>query len=174
MRPGLRLLGCALLMAGCSSPATGERIPPTMTIAEIMANIVMPAADVLWGATAVYMTEEGEDDRSPETSADWQKVEDARMLLAEASEALLDTSRPVDVPGVAIEHPAEELSPEQVAALIEAQPELWASLARAMAETAGQAKQAIADQDVDALLEIGGTLYENCDGCHRQFWYPKP
>ena len=165
-------LACALLCTAAGAFAA-EPIPATMPMAEIMEKIVMPAADVLWGATAVVMTEHGEEDRSPKNDAEWQKVEDARLRLAEAAEALLDTSRPVDVAGAVVEHPEENLTPEQIAALIREQSDDWMKQVQAFAASVEKSKQSIADHDVDVLLEDGGLLYESCDSCHKQFWYPK-
>jgi hypothetical protein len=32
--------------------------------------------------------------------------------------------------------------------------------------------QAIDRRDLDAMLELGGTLDEVCESCHITFWYP--
>ena len=96
--PRLVLGTCAVLLAAAAR-ATGtgvaaESIPPDTTIADIMAKIVMPTADVVWGSTADYIIEHDGDDGSPQADAEWQAMEDARIRLREALGAVRATDRP--------------------------------------------------------------------------------
>ena len=148
-----------------------EPIPDTATVAGIMKTIIAPAADVLWAASADTMTDEGEYAVALDAGA-WRTIDQSRAELAAASEALLLPGRPVDAPGAMAEFPDQELNPGEIAALIEKQPALWAGMVGAMSASVAQAQQAIAGQDVDALTDAGGAMYETCDACHKQFWYP--
>jgi len=152
---------------------TESPIPPTATVAEIMENKIMLAANVLWGATAVYITEQGEDDRSPKNDEEWLQVDKARIVLEEAIKALLVPGRHVDVAGAVSEYPEEELNPDQIEAMIRNEPEVWAAMLHALDDTVQQAKKAIEEHDVPALTEIGGAIDDACESCHLHFWYPE-
>jgi hypothetical protein len=159
-------------VAEAGKPASPFPFRPRATIAEIMDGIVDPAADVLWDATAVYITEEGIDDHSPKNDDEWHKVEHAGITLAEATNLLLVPGRRVDAPGAVSEAPGQELNPDDIAKLIEAEPEVWAGFAHALDDVVQEAQQAVERRDVEALTEIGGTLDEVCESCHQHFWYP--
>jgi hypothetical protein len=147
-------------------------VPSNATITEIMDGIVRPAADVLWGATAVYVTEQGEDDRSPKNDEEWNTVDQSRIAMEKAITALLEPGRKVDVAGAPVSS-NENLNPAEIEALIQREPEVWAAKVNALGETMQQAKTAIAARDVEALSEVGGYIDNACEGCHQHFWYPE-
>jgi len=149
-----------------------DPIPPDATITEIMDGIIRPATDVLWGATAVYVTEQGEDDRSPKNDEEWNVVDQSRIAMEKAVAAIVEPGRKVDVPGAPVSS-NEDLNPAEIEALIQREPEVWAAKAHALGETMQQAKAAIAARDVEALSEVGGYIDEACEGCHQHFWYPE-
>jgi hypothetical protein len=169
----LIIVAAILLVPNYSSAAKDSPIPSTLSIKAIMKGNVMPAAEVIWDATAVYVTQEGEDDRSPKNDEDWRKVDLSRIALEDAIKALLVSGRIVDEPGTVSEHPEEELSPYQIEAMIKREPDIWVAMVGALDDTVQQAKKAIEDRDVEALTEIGGAIDEACENCHMHFWYPE-
>jgi len=170
------LLACSTVETDSSAPAIAaveeSSLPATATVGEIMRDIVRPAADVLWGATAVYVTMEGEDDRSPKNDEEWQTVDQSRIAMEEAIEALLVPDRKVDVDD-AVPYAAEDLKPEEIEALIKREPDIWVAMVHALGDTMQQTQKAIEDQDVEALTEIGADIDDACESCHAHFWYPE-
>ena len=164
-------LALLLLPAWCWA-GSANPITDTTTIHDIMHFHVMPEAQVLWDATALYITIEGEDDRSPKNDAEWKTVDQSRIALEETLKALLVPGRVADIPEAGEVIPEGDLKPDEIQALIKNQPEAWAARVHALEGTLQQAKKAIADQDVEALREIGGAIDDNCEACHKHFWYP--
>ena len=163
-----------LLLPTSGSADRVNPIPDTASIHDIMHHHVMPAADVLWGATAIYITIKGEDDRSPKNDEEWNTVDQSRIAMEHAIEALLVPGRAVDEPGAAAEYPEAELDPNEIQELIAREPEVWVAMIHALDGTIQEAKQAIKDRNVDSLRDIGGAIDDACEACHKHFWYPKP
>ena len=164
-------LALLLLSASCWADPV-EPITDKTTIHDIMHYHVMPQVQVLWDATAVYITMEGEDARYPKNDAEWSAVDQSRIALEETLKTLLVPGRVADIPEAGEVTPEGDLKPDEIQALIKSQPEAWAAMIHALERTLQQAKKAIADQDVEALREIGGTIDANCEACHKHFWYP--
>ena len=166
-------LTLALLFSpACCWAAPADPITDTTPIHDIMHFHVMPEAQVLWDATALYITIEGERNLYPKNDAEWNAVEQSRIALEETLKALLVPGRVADIPEAGEVIPEGDLKPDEIQALIKNQPEAWAAMVHALEGTLQQAKKAIADQDVEALREIGGAIDDNCEACHKHFWYP--
>ncbi len=169
----LRTFAALVLLAPACVFADQDRpAPTTATIVEIMNGMVMPAANILWKATAVHATEDGIVDYSPKNDEEWHKVQQARIEMSKAIDLLLIPGRRVGVPG-AVEFAEQDLTPDQIEALIKREPDQWMELARALEETMQQAKTAIENHDVEALRDIGAAIDDACEGCHLHFWYPE-
>ena len=173
MKVMIQLLVSVVLLAPVSGMAQGESpIPPEATVKQIMNDFVRPAADVLWGATAVYITEAGEDDRSPKNDEEWEAVDQSRIAMEHAIEALLVPGRKVDAADAPVTS-AEDLNPAEIEALIGKEPDIWAEKLQALGESMKHSQKAIEDQDVESLTEIGGEIDDACESCHQHFWYPE-
>jgi len=162
-----------LLLPTCCWAGAVDPITDTTPIHDIMHYHVMPEAQVLWDATAVYITIKGEDDRYPRNDAEWNAVEQSRIALGVALKALLVPGRVADIPEVGEVIPEGELTPDEIQALIKNEPEAWVAMVHVLDGTLQQAKKAIADRDIEALREIGGAIDDGCEACHKHFWYPK-
>jgi hypothetical protein len=177
---GSVLLAAAILDAGISgtglvskaNAAYAEPYQMDATIMEIMASIVMPAADVLWNSVVAYATTDGLVEEVPETDEDWEKLRWSAVNLAEATNLIVMPGRMVDHPGVVSDAPGVELGPEQIQALIKDNRAAWNAHAQVLYNTALQTIRIIDERDVDGLSEIGGAIDEACESCHTQFWYP--
>jgi hypothetical protein len=167
-----KLAVSALLLPALCFAEVANPIPAAATIREIMNDVVRPSADVLWGATAVYITEEGEDDRSPTNDEEWLTVDESRIAMERAIVALSVPGRLVDAPDAPASD-EDDLKPAEIEALIRQEPEVWAVKLRALGESMVHSKKAIEDQDVEALTEIGAEIDEACESCHQHFWYPE-
>lgn len=141
------------------------------TIREIMESMMMPSADAVWDSVAYIATAQVIIDAKPETEEDWQKLRWSAVTMAEASNALLIPGRRVDQPGVVADSP-EELDPDTIQAMIDNDRQAWVTYANAMHAVAMEIIRVIDARDVDGVSEVGGTIYDACEGCHLQFWYP--
>jgi cytochrome c556 len=157
-----------LLAAGAKLDAqsSGDFLPQ-FTIAELMDSIVMPSADVVWGAI-VY---EGDTVTGPKTDEDWQKVRWSAVELAESANLLMVPGRAANLPGAVAGE--GELAPEEIVKRIDEQRASWVAFAHVLHEAAMESVRAIDAKDPEAVSNAGGTIDAACESCHRAFWYPE-
>jgi hypothetical protein len=146
-----------------------------MTIQEIMASQVDPAADLLWASVSTVITAAGAQEKRPRTAAQWLIVRHSAVSLIKASNLLLTGRRRVsqngrstddaDVPGIE--------SPQAMQRAIDADPAAFGQAAIALRAAGIKALRAIEARDPDALTEAGGDLDEACEACHVRYWYPR-
>lgn len=146
---------------------------PDITVAEIMESMVMPAAQALWDAVGVDVTEQGEIDKKPETDEQWAALRAAAIELAEATNSLTVPGRHAAPPGTPADDSGAELSPEKIDALLVEQRPAWVAHAQVLHVAAMEALAAVDARNTDAITEVGGTIDEACESCHLQFWYPE-
>ena len=146
---------------------------PDVSIAEIMESIVMPAAQALWDAVGVDVTENGEIERKPETEEQWAELRAAAVTLLESTNSLTVPGRHAAPPGAKSENPEAELTPEKIDTLLKGQRPAWVAHAQVLHAAALQALEAVDARNLDAITEAGGTIDEACESCHLQFWYPE-
>lgn len=142
------------------------------SIEEIMESIVMPAAQAVWDAVAVNVTEKGIIETKPQTDEDWEKLRWQAVTLVEATNLLIVPGRRAAHPGAKSENPGAELEPAQIQALLDKQRPSFVAHAHVLHEAAMQALRAIDARNIDGISEAGGTIDEACESCHLQFWYP--
>ena len=142
------------------------------SIEEIMESIVMPAAQAVWDAVAVYVTEKGVIETKPQTDEEWEKLRWQAVTLVEATNLLIVPGRRAAHPGAKSENPGAELEPAQIQALLDKQRPSFVAHAHVLHEAAMQALRAIDARNIDGISEAGGTIDEACESCHLQFWYP--
>lgn len=141
-----------------------------ITVAELMEAVVMPSADVVWGAVLFDSSENGDELVGPENDEGWQKVRWSAITLAESANSLMIPSRHAAPAGeVAGEG---ELAPAEIDALIEKNRAAWVAYARTLHAVAMQTVAAVDAHDADQIFELGGAIDTACESCHLQFWYP--
>jgi cytochrome c556 len=139
-----------------------------------MDSIVMPAAQALWDAVAVDVTENGTIENAPQTDEEWTALRATAVTLAEATNALIVPGRHAAPPGTASADPdADELAPEKIDALLAKERPAWIAHAHVLHEAAMEALRAVDARSIDGISEAGGTIDAACEGCHLQFWYPE-
>ncbi|HEX6994319.1 MAG TPA: hypothetical protein VF339_09255 [Gammaproteobacteria bacterium] len=149
-----------------SHAQSGDEYQPTATLVEVMSEMVMPFAQVVWDAVVYDETIHG-----PDTDEGWQHARDAAVALAETANVLIIPGRPIAGPDkVAAEG---ELSPQAMEALIAKNRGAWVGHARSLHAVAQQAIDAIDARDAEKLSDVAGALDAVCEGCHMQFWYPE-
>ena len=147
-------------------------VQPTATIQELMLQLIDPSADAIWDAVGIVVTAEGEEEKRPATEEEWLRLRGHALRLVEASKLLSAPGRAVAAPGVRSENPGIELHPEDTQSLIDADPEAWSAMARALQHESVKMLQAIDRRDADGLFDNGETLDMACEACHRRYWYP--
>jgi len=136
-----------------------------------MRSEVDAAADNLWDAVETDVTREGELQRQPHTSDEWQAVRRQAVVLVEASNLLLIEGRPVSAVPFAAEAQGA-LDSEHITQLIANNRAAFDQFAVALRGGAGAMLKAIDAKDPTALVKAGGALDEICESCHLTFWYP--
>jgi len=137
------LVGCSVLFA----VACGAAPPPLRLhadVKQIMAAIVDPAADVVWGAVGTIDTIEGTEQIRPRDEGEWTETAHAAWVVAEAANALMIGNRPKDTGD-------------------------WMTFAQELADNSLKAARAAEAHDADALFTAGGDMYLACTACHAKY-----
>jgi hypothetical protein len=158
-------------LVSLSGAAEAPPFSTDLTISDIMASIVMPAANVLWEAVLPDTDANGKEIlKGPDSEEGWLRVREAAVSMAAATNLLM-------VPGLtakdpALETPPGELNPEAIGQLIRDKSADWYAWNQLMHNTAMQLVTAIDAQDTQAIWDMTATLDGPCTSCHTQFWYP--
>ena len=67
----------------------------------------------------------------------------------------------------------EDLKPEEIQALIDADPAAFRRLAQGLTDAATEALQAADARDVQRLFASGDEIDRACENCHVKYWYPR-
>jgi hypothetical protein len=177
-RAALCLLG-ALILPSCSSkaaPASADAsaLSPAVSIKELMENVIDPIADNVFDAVGADVTAQGIVETRPETDADWARVRQGAVTLAEGSN-LLKIPRRVAPPGDRNNSTgphAPELSPEQIQAKIDQDRALWNTHANELRDKAIKVLEIVNARDANALFQAGSDIDRACENCHLEYWYP--
>ena len=148
------------------------------SIKEIMDGIVDPTADVLFDAVSYDVTAAGVVEKVPKTTEDWVEIRRHALLLAEVTNLLKMPGRRVapEKPTLQRENEPpgpEDLTPEEIQVLIDADPAAFRQLAQGLTDAAIVALQAADAKDVDKLFASGDEIDRACENCHVKYWYPK-
>lgn len=142
------LCASALLVAACAEdPAVtvaGAPYEPVLEMHDLMASVLDPATDVIWGAAGAVITEEGEQDLSPVDEAGWQAVFNAAAVVTEAGNLLMLPGRAEDTGD-------------------------WMEYSAALIATGKKAMAAAKAKDSQAVFDVGGELYLVCVACHQGY-----
>jgi hypothetical protein len=136
--------------AGCrqaTPPPPPAPLAPVVDIKRLMSGMVDPSADIVWQSVAVTIDRAGEHHTRPATNDEWLVVQNHAMIVAESANLLMIAPRAKD--------DGE-----------------WMRMSRAMREAAGKAYEASLKQDPEALLTIGGEIYDACAACHKKYLPP--
>ena len=171
---------CGLTSERCSSkPTTAEALAgagmtPTVSIKELMQNMIDPISDNIFDAVATDVSAKGVVETKPVTDEDWAKVRQGAITLAEGTN-LLKMPRRVAPPGDKNNSGgpnAPELSPEQIQAKIDSDRALWNKHADELRDEAIKVLDIINRKNTDELFDAGSRLDRVCENCHLEYWYP--
>lgn len=147
----------ALAIAGCGkAPAPAAAPPPAQThfvattdMKQLMAWIIDPSADVVWGAVGTVITEQGREEFAPQTDEEWAAIRNAAATVAEAGNLLM-------MPGRAVNQ------------------DDWIEKSRALIDTATVVIRAAEVKDADTLFTAGSDMYLACSACHAGYVFGGP
>lgn len=143
--PPALLLASAITLAGCSKPEAKLPYRLDNDMQTLMAHVLDPAADVVWAASGYVLTEEGEQDLSPKTEAEWEAVETGAATVTEVGNLLM-------MPGRALEDEPD-----------------WFKHTQALSAAGLRVQKAAVAHDKQGVFDGGGQVYEACVACHAQY-----
>jgi len=171
----LTAAGCRRATEAAAPTATDAAMPPFVpdhTIKDLMLNVVDTNADVVWLAVTTTASDKGLVETRPTTDAEWAKVRQGAVTLAEAANLLMIPGRHVARAGEKSETPGVELEPSEMEELINKDRPAFYKHARALYDAAMMAVDAIDKKDADRVFEVGENIDHACEQCHRNYWYP--
>ncbi|WP_288415960.1 hypothetical protein [uncultured Novosphingobium sp.] len=143
------IAAAALLLPGCkqADQPKPEAKPENdkELVHHFMEDQVQPTAMVFWNSVQFISDEKGFRQVKPQNDAEWKRVEDAMLHLQDLS-ATLQT-------------------PEYSAG----RGEEWNGFAQAVSDVAKQAEAATKSRDTKRMFEVGGTLDNVCESCHKAY-----
>lgn len=163
------LMGIAVLVAGCSSPAPApapeSAAPPTQpyaNLAQVMRGIPFPNSNIIFDTQSLdpeALKDQKPGDQGVGASAQYNSVYGGWQAVENAALALQETANLITIPGRMCENgkpvPLGDADYQKaVAGLVEA---------GKVAYKAAQAK------DLDAMLEAGGVVTDACAACHEKY-----
>ena len=148
MRTRIGLAVAAVLMAvSCAgeAPPTGPPFQTDMTVRMLMADLIDPAADLVWDAVGTIIDYSGENHWEPQTEEDWLLVRYGSMSMIEAGNLLMMDTRARDQ-------------------------DQWLRLSEGMMDAGRLMFQAAEAEDADQVFALGETVYDACNKCHMLYW----
>ena len=139
----LLLLPFAAVVTACGPAPTPYK--PVADVKQLMQAVVDPSADVVWQSVATIFTKGHTEERRPRTKEEWDNVRTHAMMLSESGNLLMMPPRAKDGGD-------------------------WMKMAQSLVDTAAVALRAAEAKDADALLNVGGTIDEACETCHKKYW----
>jgi cytochrome c556 len=173
------LCACALVLGACNShapespPAAPVASPyqPTATFQEVMDSVVDPSGDFIWNSVSTVMDVKGVHENQPRTDKEWHEVRRRAILLAESANLLAVPGRRV-ARGEKTAEAGDALDVKAIQRRLDRQHAQLVGFASALRDISLQLVAATDRKDVAAITDLGGTLDEVCESCHKVFWYP--
>jgi hypothetical protein len=141
--PNRRIWLTALVLA----TAACKKSPPieaVATLEEVMHNMVIPNAEVVWSSVGTIYTVGKVEEIQPHNEEEWLAVERSATVLTEAGNLLMMEGRAKDAGR-------------------------WMQRAKALREAGASVHHAARARDAAAVFERGGLLFEACQGCHFEY-----
>jgi hypothetical protein len=121
----------------------------------------------------VTATINGTEEKLPRTEEEWDEVFRAAIALAESPNLLVTPGRRVSAPEQENSSDGpEELTPKQIQAKIEANPDLWLKHVAELQNVGKETMQIVTSKNTKGLFEVGEKIDRVCENCHLEFWYP--
>lgn len=150
-RPRNCIVLIAFLLSACQRavppevPSAAPAVFHNVTdMKQVMNWILEPNADVVWMSAGSIISEEGEQDLSPQTDEQWQAVRNAAATVAASGNILM------------LESYARDRGE-------------WMTKARALIDASAEVIKAAEAKDKETLFTTGGDMYAACTSCHTQY-----
>jgi hypothetical protein len=156
------------------APALLGEMTPVVSVKELMHDMIDPASDLVFDAVSVQVTKQGAVEHAPKTDDDWEKLRVGAVTMAEGV-YLLKVPRPFAPAGDDNDSSgpdAEELSPAQIAAKVQADPVQWNARIEALRNVGLEVLDIVKTRKVDQLWDASDNLDAACENCHVNYWYP--
>jgi hypothetical protein len=147
-------LVAGLCLAACTPPEPEAKVEfhMTLSVQELMAHVIDPAAQGVWSRAGWFIDESGESSLFPAIEAEWAAAENAAAMVVEGGNMLL-------LPG-------------RVRVLPEGDNGDWTTFAGILSQRALAVKAATEARDTQAMFDTGGELYQACVACHEKYYAP--
>jgi hypothetical protein len=122
-------------------------MPPfdtTVSMKDLMANVIDPTADGIWDSVGTIYTKEGVFEKAPATDEEWLDVKSAAITLVEVGNLLM-------LPGRSGGN-AE-----------------WVKLSQELITQSHRAIKAAEAKDKQGVFDTGADIYQACVNCHKRF-----
>lgn len=122
-------------------------MPPfdtTISVKDLMANVIDPTADGVWEVVGTVYTKEGAFEKAPATDDEWNDVKAKAITLVEVGNLLM--------------LPARSGGSDE-----------WVKRAQELIAQSKRAITAAEKHDKEGLFNTGADIYETCVNCHKQF-----
>jgi hypothetical protein len=145
----------------------------TATFQELMDAEMDAPSEKIWTAVSIVNDASGTHQRTPSTPDEWQELRRQSIRLAETSNLLMIPGRPVAAANVKTTIKSQEaLDVAAIKKRLAANPAALAAFAQSARIVALQLVEAVDRRDVQKFSDLGSTLDEVCEACHKTFWYP--
>lgn len=122
-------------------------MPPfdtSVSVKDLMANVMDPTADVVWESVGTIYTKEGKFEKAPQTDEEWLDVKSGAITLVETGNLLMLPSR-------------------------SGGNDEWIKHAQNLIAQSKLAIKAAEEHNTEGLFNAGADIYEACVNCHKQF-----
>ena len=163
------LMGMALFVAGCSTPApapapapSGPVAQPHATLAQVMRGIPFPNSNIIFDTQSLdpeALKDKKPGDAAVGASAQYNSVYGGWQAVENAALALQETANLITIPG----RMCENGKPVPLG------DELYQKAAANLIEAGKVAYKAAQSKNLDAMLEAGGTVTDACAQCHEKY-----
>ena len=136
-----------IISISCTSQSPAPAMPPfdtTISVKDLMANVVDPTADEVWGSVGTIMTKEGTFELEPKTDEEWNHVKASAIAILEVGNLLMLPARS----GGNAE---------------------WNQLALELQKQTKRVIQAAEKHDKQGVFDTGADMYDACVNCHKRF-----
>jgi hypothetical protein len=136
-----------LFASACASKPAPPALPPfdtSVSVKDLMANVVDPTADGVWESVGTIYTREGAFEKAPANDDEWNAVKAKAITLVEIGNLLM--------------LPARSGGNDE-----------WVKLAQALIAQSQRAIKAAEAHDKDGVFNTGADIYEACVNCHKRF-----
>jgi len=164
------LMGVAVLVAGCSSPApapapesAAPAAQPYANLAQLMRGIPFPNSNIIFDTQSldpeVLKQQKPDQQQAVGASAQYNSVYGGWQAVENAALALQETANLIMIPGRLCENGKP----------VPLNDEAYRKAAQGLVEAGKVAFKAAQSKNLDAMLEAGGAVTDACAACHEKY-----